>query len=38
VRYKPYEQRESRQAMQDSLTWEVNLIEQIARDGDARIG
>jgi rhodanese-related sulfurtransferase len=36
VWYKPYEQRESRQAMQDYLTWEVNLIEQIERDGDAR--
>jgi rhodanese-related sulfurtransferase len=36
VWYKPYEQRESRQAMQDYLTWEVNLVEQIARDGDAR--
>jgi 3-mercaptopyruvate sulfurtransferase SseA len=36
VWYKPYEQHESRQAMQDYLTWEVNLIEQIERDGDAR--
>ena len=36
VWYKPYEQRESKQAMQDYLTWEVNLLEQIARDGDAR--
>jgi rhodanese-related sulfurtransferase len=36
VWYKPYEQRESRQAMQDYLTWEVNLVEQIARDGEAR--
>jgi rhodanese-related sulfurtransferase len=36
VWYKPYEQRETRQAMQDYLTWEVNLVEQIARDGDAR--
>lgn len=36
VWYKPYEQRASRQAMQDYLTWEVNLVEQIARDGDAR--
>ena len=38
VWYKPYEQRETRQAMQDYLTWEVNLVEQIARDGDARFG
>jgi rhodanese-related sulfurtransferase len=36
VWYKPYEQRAPRQAMQDYLTWEVNLVEQIARDGDAR--
>jgi rhodanese-related sulfurtransferase len=36
VWYKPYEQRESRQAMQDYLTWEVNLVEQIERDGDTR--
>jgi rhodanese-related sulfurtransferase len=36
VWFKPYEQRESRQAMRDYLTWEVNLVEQIARDGDAR--
>jgi len=33
---KPYEQREVSQAMQDYLTWEVNLVEQIQRDGDAR--
>jgi rhodanese-related sulfurtransferase len=36
VWYKPYEQHAPRQAMQDYLTWEVNLVEQIARDGDAR--
>jgi len=36
VWYKPYEQLESRQAMQDYLTWEVNLVQQIERDGDAR--
>ena len=36
VWYKPYEQSESTSAMQDYLTWEVNLVEQIARDGDAR--
>jgi len=33
---KPYEQRDVSQAMQDYLTWEVNLVEQIERDGDAR--
>jgi hypothetical protein len=33
---KPYEQREVSRAMQDYLTWEVNLVEQIQRDGDAR--
>jgi rhodanese-related sulfurtransferase len=37
VWYKPYEQRERpRQAMQEYLTWEVNLVQQIERDGDAR--
>ena len=32
---KPYQRREAQAAMQDYLTWEVNLVEQIARDGDA---
>jgi rhodanese-related sulfurtransferase len=37
VWYKPYEQRErGQQAMQEYLTWEVNLVRQIERDGDAR--
>ena len=37
VWYKPYEHREAiEQAMRDYLTWEVNLVEQIERDGDAR--
>lgn len=36
VWYKPYEQPGGvNQAMQDYLTWEVNLIPQIERDGDA---
>ena len=36
VWYKPYEQPGGvRNAMEDYLTWEVNLVEQIARDGDA---
>ena len=35
--YKPYEQPGGvRKAMEDYLTWEVNLIPQIERDGDAR--
>ncbi len=35
--YKPYEQRErGPAAMQEYLTWEVNLMPQIERDGDAR--
>jgi rhodanese-related sulfurtransferase len=34
--YKPYQQGAATQAMQDYLTWEVNLIGQIERDGDAR--
>lgn len=33
---KPYQRREAQAAMQDYLTWEVNLVEQIERDGDAR--
>jgi len=33
---KPYQRPEGAAAMQDYLTWEVNLVEQIARDGDAR--
>ncbi|MEZ5590299.1 MAG: rhodanese-like domain-containing protein [Gammaproteobacteria bacterium] len=37
VWYKPYEHRGAvEQAMRDYLTWEVNLVEQIERDGDAR--
>lgn len=37
--YKPYEQASSvRDAMQGYLDWEVNLVAQIARDGDARFG
>jgi rhodanese-related sulfurtransferase len=37
VWYKPYEKGGSvEQAMRDYLTWEVNLVEQIKRDGDAR--
>lgn len=36
VWYKPYEHRGAvEQAMRDYLTWEVNLVEQIERDGDA---
>jgi rhodanese-related sulfurtransferase len=36
VWYKPYEDdAAARRAMQDYLTWEVGLVEQIARDGDA---
>ncbi len=36
VWYKPYEdEAAARQAMQDYLTWEVALVEQVARDGDA---
>jgi rhodanese-related sulfurtransferase len=36
VWYKPYEDdAAARQAMQDYLTWEVALVEQVARDGDA---
>lgn len=35
--YKPYEQASSvREAMQGYLDWEVNLVNQIERDGDAR--
>ncbi len=35
--YKPYEQASSvRDAMQGYLDWEVNLVAQIGRDGDAR--
>jgi rhodanese-related sulfurtransferase len=35
--YKPYEQASSvRDAMQGYLDWEVNLVAQIERDGDAR--
>jgi len=33
---KPYQRREAQAAMQEYLSWEVNLVEQIARDGDAR--
>ncbi len=37
--YKPYEQASSvRDAMQGYLDWEVNLVAQIERDGDARFG
>ena len=37
--YKPYEQASSvRDAMQGYLDWEVNLVSQIERDGDARFG
>ena len=36
VWYKPYEQKDAPQeAMRDYLTWEVALVEQIERDGDA---
>ena len=36
VWYKPYEHRGAvEQAMRDYLSWEVNLVEQIERDGDA---
>lgn len=36
VWYKPYEQKDAPQeAMRDYLTWEVALIDQIERDGDA---
>jgi len=35
--YKPYEQASAvREAMQGYLDWEVNLVKQIERDGDAR--
>ncbi len=35
--YKPYEQASSvREAMQGYLDWEVNLVKQIERDGDAQ--
>ncbi len=33
---KPYQRAEAHTAMQEYLTWEVNLVDQIARDGDAR--
>ena len=34
--YKPYEQKDApRDAMRDYLTWEMGLVEQIKRDGDA---
>ena len=37
VWYKPYEHREAvEQAMRDYLSWEINLVEQIERDGDAQ--
>ena len=37
--YKPYERASSvRDAMQGYLDWEVNLVAQIERDGDARFG
>ncbi len=37
VWYKPYEHVEAdREAMQGYLTWEVDLVPKIARDGDAR--
>ena len=37
VWYKPYEQASSvREAMQGYLDWEVNLVAQIERDGDAQ--
>ncbi len=37
VWYKPYEQPDGvRKAMEDYLTWEVNLMPQIERDGDAQ--
>jgi len=36
VWYKPYEQTSAvRKAMQDYLSWEVDLVKQIERDGDA---
>jgi 3-mercaptopyruvate sulfurtransferase SseA len=37
VWYKPYEQASAvREAMQGYLDWEVNLVNQIERDGDAQ--
>jgi rhodanese-related sulfurtransferase len=37
VWYKPYEQADGvRKAMEDYLTWEVNLMPQIERDGDTQ--
>ena len=37
VWYKPYEQAAAvREAMQGYLDWEVNLVNQIERDGDAQ--
>ena len=36
VWYKPYEHKDApREAMRDYLTWEVALVDQIKRDGDA---
>jgi hypothetical protein len=35
--YKPYEHKKAPyQAMRDYLTWEVGLLEQLRRDGDAK--
>lgn len=37
VWYKPYEHREAQEKfMQDYLTWEVALVEQLERDGTTR--
>ena len=33
---KPYQRAQAQTAMQEYLTWEMNLVDQIARDGDAR--
>ena len=36
VWYKPYEHKDApREAMREYLTWEVALVDQIERDGDA---
>ena len=35
VRYRPYDRTDNvEEAMQDYLNWEVNLVQQIARDDD----
>jgi 3-mercaptopyruvate sulfurtransferase SseA len=37
VWYKPYENRDAmEQSMRDYITWEIALVPQIARDGDAK--